>query len=58
VRYGDVDGLKNKIIHVLNNPDEAKKKVLQGQRYIYENLTWDKIVTKVEEVYEDCIRNV
>lgn len=58
VRYGDVECLKNQIIYVLNNPDEAKKKVLQGQRYIYENLTWDKIVTKVEEVYEDCIRNV
>ncbi|MDR9756681.1 MAG: glycosyltransferase family 4 protein [Thermoanaerobacterales bacterium] len=55
VRYGDVECLKNQIIYVLNNPDEAKKKVLQGQRYIYENLTWDKIVTKVEEVYEDCI---
>lgn len=55
VRYGDVDGLKNKIIHVLNNPDEAKKKVLQGKEYIFNNLTWDSIITKVEEVYENCI---
>lgn len=57
VRYGDVEGLKNQILYVLNNPDEAKKKVMQGQKYIYNNLTWDKIVTKVEEVYENCIRD-
>lgn len=58
VRYGDIEGLKNQILYVLNNPDEAKKKVLQGQKYIYNNLTWDKIVMKVEDVYEDLIRNV
>ena len=57
VRYGDVESLKNQILYVLNNPDEAKKKVMQGQKYIYNNLTWDKIVTKVEEVYENCIRD-
>jgi glycosyltransferase involved in cell wall biosynthesis len=55
VRYGDVEDLKNQILYVFNNPDEAKKKVLQGQKYIYNNLTWDNIVTKVEEVYKDCI---
>lgn len=58
IKYGDVEGLKNQILYVLNNSDGAKKKVLQGQKYIYNNLTWDKIVTKVEDVYENCIRNV
>lgn len=45
----------NQILHVLNNPDEAKEKVIKGQKYILDNLTWDKVVKKVESAYEECI---
>ncbi len=53
VRYGDVEGLKNQILYVLNNIEEAKKKVLQGQRYIYKNFAWGEIIKKVEYAYEN-----
>lgn len=31
--------------------------VERGKKYIMENLTWDKVVRRVEEVYEECIES-
>lgn len=57
-KYGDVYDLKEKMKYILENQDESKKMVEKGKKFIMENLTWDKVVTKVEDVYENCIRNV
>ena len=40
------------------NPEEGKEMVKRGKKYSMENLTWDKVVRKVEGVYEGCIHNV
>jgi hypothetical protein len=29
--------------------------VERGKKYIMDNLTWNKVVERVEEVYEECI---
>ncbi|MGB3345739.1 MAG: glycosyltransferase family 4 protein [Candidatus Humimicrobiia bacterium] len=55
VEYGDVNDLEEKIKYLLKNPEEGTKMVKRGKRYVEENLTWDKVVKKVEEVYESCI---
>jgi len=57
VKYGDVTDLKEKMKWVIENPEEGKEGVERGKKYIMENLTWDKIVRKVEDVYEDCVYN-
>lgn len=58
VRYGNINDLKEKMRYLLENPMEGEKMVRRGKEYIYKNLIWDKVVKKVERVYEDCIHNV
>jgi glycosyltransferase involved in cell wall biosynthesis len=55
VRYGDVKGLADTIIHVLMNPEEGKRKSLKGRHYIERELNWGKAASKVEGVYHECI---
>ena len=52
VKYGDVEELKEKMKKIIENPEEGKEMVERGRKYIMENLTWDKVVRNVEEVYE------
>ncbi|MGB2727285.1 MAG: glycosyltransferase family 4 protein [Halobacteriota archaeon] len=58
VKYGDVKGLKEKMRGIIENRGEGEEMVESGKKYIVENLTWDKVVRKMEEVYEICICNI
>jgi len=55
VRYGDVAGLSEMIGYVLKHPEENAKKVQAGKKYIRERLAWERIVSQVENVYQDAI---
>ena len=58
VEYGDIEGLKEKMKWVIVNLEEGEEMVERGKKYIEENLTWEKVVERVGEVYEDCIHHV
>ncbi|MHA1221746.1 MAG: glycosyltransferase [Candidatus Heimdallarchaeaceae archaeon] len=58
VDYRDLDNIKEVIKFVLNNPKNAKVMVERGKRYIIDNLAWENIVNRIEEVYEHCLRNI
>ncbi len=51
VKYGDVDGLGNTILEVLNNREEAHKRVQKGQEFIRQHLRWKDISKQIEGVY-------
>jgi len=51
VEYGDIKDLKNKIKYLLENHIEGKILVDNGKKYINENMKWDKIAEKVEQIY-------
>ncbi len=55
IKYGDINTLKEKIKLLIENSGEGEEMVAQGQKYIKENLIWDKVRRKVEAVYEDCL---
>lgn len=55
VKYGDVEGLKEKMKWVIENPEEGGKKMKRGKKYINENLLWGKIVEELENVYGGLI---
>ncbi len=57
VKYGDVESLKGKMRRVIENSDEGVKMVERGKRYIEENLSWDKVAAKAEELYGDCLHH-
>ena len=57
VKYGDVHDLKEKMKLLLQRPELGQQMVERGKKYILKNLAWDKVVRKVEKVYEDCIHN-
>jgi len=57
VRYGDIKDLATKLRYVLENPDDVKERTRRGKEFIIDNLRWDNVVTKVEKVYENCIRD-
>jgi glycosyltransferase involved in cell wall biosynthesis len=52
VKYGDVQGLKDKILEVLKNKKEAQEKVQKGKEFIQQNLRWEKIAYEMGKVYE------
>jgi glycosyltransferase involved in cell wall biosynthesis len=52
VEYGDVEGLKDKILDVLNNREEARQKVEKGKEFIQQHLRWETISDEIKKVYE------
>jgi len=57
VKYGDVHNLKEKMKYIIESPENGKEMVERGKKYIIENLSWDRVARKVEELYENCIHN-
>ncbi|MGV8108426.1 glycosyltransferase [Methanospirillum sp.] len=51
VCYGDLTGLAKIIRYALEHPEENAKKVQAGQKFIKENLVWDKIEMQMEKLY-------
>jgi glycosyltransferase involved in cell wall biosynthesis len=56
IKYGDIHGLVDTIIDILDNPRSAKDKVGRGQEYIKKYLTWEANISKFENLYENCVR--
>ena len=53
VKYGDTRELAEVMFKMLSDEDFARELGQNGQQYLRENLTWDKIVTKIEKVYNE-----
>jgi len=58
VEYGNVDELKEKMESIIKDNEDALKKVEKGKKFIQENLRWEFVIKRVENIYEDCIRNL
>ena len=58
VEYGNVDELKEKMESIIKNNEDALKKVEKGKKFIQENLRWEFVIKRVENIYENCIRNL
>ncbi len=52
VKYGELESLKKIMIMAIKNSDETARMLERGKRYIQENLVWDKVAVKVEQLYE------
>lgn len=57
VPYGDVNALRELILYVLGNPEEAREKVENGKIFIRNNLTPQVIATAWEELYNEVIEH-
>ena len=55
VEYGDINSLKDEIIKSLTDKEMTQKQVARGQKYIKENLNWNKVSDKILKIYEDAI---
>ena len=56
VEFGNVDHLKNQIQKLIDNPEESRSLVANGQEYIQKNLIWADLIKKFEEVYISCTK--
>jgi glycosyltransferase involved in cell wall biosynthesis len=56
VTYGDVPGLRDEIVHILQAPAEAQGRARAGRDYVLANFGWEKIVEKWEALYQECSR--
>ena len=56
VKYGDVLGLKEKMMKCLMEDSKAKWMAQQGQKYISNNLQWANVVLEVEKTYASCMK--
>jgi glycosyltransferase involved in cell wall biosynthesis len=53
VKFGDVNQLKDKIKKLIDNQNEARTLVANGQAYIQKNLNWANLIKKFEDVYNN-----
>ncbi len=51
VEYGDVESLKNAIIHSLTNKELTDKQILNAQDYIRKNLDWKNVSKTILDIY-------
>ncbi|MDI6644111.1 MAG: glycosyltransferase [Methanobacteriaceae archaeon] len=55
-RFGDVKEMRDKINYLNSNPVHAKQMVANGRNYVKENLSHQQIITKIEEIYHNLIK--
>jgi len=55
VHYGDVEGLKDKILEAFGHPEDCKRMVESGKKYIARNLSWDNIAKQMTRVYSNAL---
>jgi glycosyltransferase involved in cell wall biosynthesis len=53
---GNIKALAAALKNIVDYPEEARQKVEAGQRYIRENLDWNKITSKLIDLYQECIQ--
>ncbi len=51
VKFGNADDLKDRIKRILDNPDESRALLANGQAFIQKNLIWADLIKKFETVY-------
>lgn len=56
VRFNDIPQLASTMTRALNSPEETSEMVEKGQRYITQNLSWNKIAQGIVKIYEDSTR--
>lgn len=52
-KYGDIKGLAKEIIYVLDNEDQEKVRSHKGRERVIAQFTWDSVVDRLEEIYEN-----
>lgn len=55
VKPNDIEGIRNAIRAVIENPDKAKKMGKRGQQAISEKFCWEKEEEKLVKLYEDLL---
>jgi glycosyltransferase involved in cell wall biosynthesis len=55
-KYGDVKDLRDKMDYLISNPIKGKEMIGNGQEYVKENLTHEKIISHIEEIYHSVIK--
>jgi len=61
-RYGhvvkrDPNSLCDSMIDVLMNLDSEKKTARESRKHVLNEFGWNNIITRMEDVYEDCVRH-
>lgn len=57
VKYPDINELSAIIFHILENDQLQKEMGARGRAFIFKNYDWDRLVSKIEKVYEHAIFN-
>ncbi len=57
VKHSDVEELSNTLHFLLEDEKLQKEMGTRGRTFIFKNYDWDKIVSKIEKVYEHAIFN-
>ena len=55
VDHGDVNGMKDAILHIFANLDEVRAKTQRGREYIKKNLSLDAQMDRYEQLYREVI---
>lgn len=57
VRYGDIEELGSTMREIIKNPDQYKRLAELAAKHIITHMTWGKATSRMEGIYEDCVRH-
>ena len=57
LKAGNYIQLSEKILYLLNNPDEAFRMGLNGRRFVEEKYSIDIVIDKLERVYREIVES-
>lgn len=55
VEYANVEQIKQAIIRTLEDKELVKRQLSNGQKYIYENLSWENVSEKIIDIYDNAL---
>ena len=55
VKPNDAMELKNAILKIYSNLDKYKKLAKEGRKYVLANYSWDKVLKRYNQLYQDCL---
>ncbi len=58
IKYGDVNSLKEKMRNILKNPQRGNEFVDNGKKFVYENLSLESTVKKIEKIYSISVSSL
>ncbi len=57
IDFNDYNGLREKLLYLINNPDKRKEFGINAYEYAVKNFNWSAVAKKYDEIYKNILAN-